>query len=156
MRGDELLARGAEFGSASENATPVTERNKQIIRRFTDEVLNKGDLDAAGDYVADDVVEQVPFPGQGPGLAGLKEVLRGMRTAFPDMHWTIEEQLAEGDKVLTRFVWTGTHKAEFFGVPATERRVSVWGMVIDRLEDGKLKDTRILMDNFGLMKQLGG
>ena len=155
-RGGDLSAKDAQIGSASENATPVTEQNKQIIRRFTDEVLNKGDLDAAGSYVAEDVVAQVPFPGQGPGLPGLKEVLRGMRNAFPDMHWTIEEQLAEGDKVLTRFVWTGTHRAEFLGVPATERRVSVWGMVIDRLEDGKLKDTRILMDIFGLMKQPGG
>jgi predicted ester cyclase len=59
-----------------------------------------------------------------------------MRDALPDMHWTVEEQMAEGDKVLTRFAWTGTHKAGFLGVPATGRQVSVWGMVIDRLENG--------------------
>ena len=131
------------------------EENKLVVREFIDETLNKGNVDAAGDYVADGVVELVPLPGQGPGLAGLKDVLRGMRIAFPDLHWTIEEQIAEADKVLTRFTWTGTHKAEFLGVPATGCQVSVWGMVIDRLENGKIKETRILMDALGLMQQLG-
>lgn len=78
-----------------------------------------------------------------------------MRAAFPDMHWIVEEQIAEGDKVMTRFEWTGTHQAEFFGVPATGRPVRVWGVVIDRLESGKIKDTRIIMDSLGLLMQLG-
>jgi predicted ester cyclase len=78
-----------------------------------------------------------------------------MRIAFPDLHWTIEEQIAEADKVLTRFTWAGIHKAEFLGVLATRHQVSVLGMVIDRLENGKIKETRILMDALGLMQQLG-
>ena len=131
-----------------------TERNKRIVRDFIEQVINSGKLDAAGDYFAEDVVELEPFPGQGPGLSGVKEVLRGMRGAFPDMRWTVEEQIAEGDKVLTRFVWTGTHEAAFFGVPATHRQVSVRGMVIDRIEAAKVKDTRIQMDVFGLMQQI--
>ena len=129
--------------------------NSKIVRGFIEEVLNQGNIEAAGQFFWEDVVEQVPLPGQGPGLAGLKDVLRGMRTAFPDMHWKIEEQIAEGDKVLTRFDWTGTHQGTFLGVPATGRPVKVWGMVIDRLEGGKIKDTRILMDALGLMMQLG-
>jgi steroid delta-isomerase-like uncharacterized protein len=133
----------------------MSEGNKLVVRQFIEETLNKGNVDAAEDYVAENVVELAPFPGQGPGLSGLKEVLQGLRIAFPDMHWTIEEQIAEADKVLTRFIWTGTHKAEFFGVPATGHQVSVWGMVIDRLESGKIKETRILMDALGLMQQLG-
>jgi steroid delta-isomerase-like uncharacterized protein len=131
------------------------EENKLVVREFIEETLNKGNVDAAGDYVSDSVVELVPFPGQGPGLSGLKDVLRGMCIAFPDLRWTIEEQIAEADKVLTRFIWAGTHKAEFLGVPATGHPVSVWRMVIDRLENGKIKDTRILMDVLGLMQQLG-
>jgi steroid delta-isomerase-like uncharacterized protein len=130
------------------------ERNKQIVAGFIEEVLNRRRLYAAGDYVADDVVEQAPFPGQGPGLAGLKDVLRGLFAVFPDMHWVVEEQIAESDKVLTRFVWTGTHGMEFLGVAATGRSVSVWGMVLDRIENGRIKDTRILMDISGLMRQL--
>ena len=64
-------------------------------------------------------MEQVPFPGQGPGLEGLKETLRGMRSAFPDLFFSVEEQIADDDKVLTRFEWTGTHRGEFVGIPAT-------------------------------------
>jgi steroid delta-isomerase-like uncharacterized protein len=105
--------------------------------------------------VWEDVVEQVPLPGQGPRLTGIQDILRGMRSAFPDMHWIVEEQLADGDRVLTRFVWTGTHRGEFLGVPPTGRSVSIWGMVIDRLVDGRIKDTRILMDTLSLMTQLG-
>ena len=127
---------------------------KQLVRSFIEDVINTRNLDAAGDYMAEDMVEQVPFPGQEPGLAGLKNVLRGLFAAFPDMRWIVEEQIAEADKVLTRFVWAGTHDGDFLGVPASGRKVSVWGMVIDRLENGRVKDTRILMDTFGLMQQI--
>jgi steroid delta-isomerase-like uncharacterized protein len=131
------------------------ESNSRIVRGFVEEVLNQGKIDLAEKFFWEDMVEQVPLPGQGPGLEGLKEVLRGLRGAFPDMHWSIEEQIAEGDKVLTRFEWTGTHRGVFLGVPATNRPVKVWGMVIDRLQNGKIKDTRIIMDTLGLMMQLG-
>jgi steroid delta-isomerase-like uncharacterized protein len=129
--------------------------NSAMVSRFVDVVLNQGQLDLAGEFFWENMVEQVPFPGQGPGLVGLKDVLRDMRAAFPDMHWTVEEQIAENDKVVTRFEWTGTHRGEFLGVPATERPVKVWGIVIDRLEAGKIKHTRIIMDSLGLMMQLG-
>ena len=129
--------------------------NGNIVRHFVTEVLNQGKIESAGEFFWEDMVEQVPLPDQEPGLSGLQDVLRGMRAAFPDMHWTVEEQIAEGDKVVTRFEWTGTHKAAFFGVPATGRPVRVWGVVIDRLEGGKIKDTRLIMDALGLMMQLG-
>lgn len=131
------------------------ENNKTIIRQFIDETLNKGDIEAAEKFVAKDVIEQVPFPGQGPGIEGLKDVLAGMRVAFPDMHWTVHEQIAERDKVVSRFEWTGTHRGPFLGVEPTGRPVQVWGIVIDRLQDGKIKNTCILMDALGLMAQLG-
>ena len=133
----------------------MTQENCSVVRRFIDEVINQGRIDQAAQFVWEDVVEQVPFPGQGPGLAGLQDVLRGMRTAFPDLYFGVEEQIAEGDKVLTRFEWTGTHRGEFLGVPATGRPVKVWGMVIDRLVERRIKETRIIMDIFGLMMQMG-
>ena len=126
-----------------------------VVREFVEEVLNQGRIDSAERFFWDDMIEQVPFPGQGPGLQGLKEVLRGMRAAFPDMHWRIEEQLVDGDRVLTRFEWTGTHRDAFLGVPATGKAVKVWGMVIDRFQEGRIKQTRIIMDTLGLMMQLG-
>ena len=67
----------------------------------------------------------------------------------------MNEQIAEGDKVLTRVEWAGTVQGEFLGVPATGRSVRVWGMVIDRLQAGRIKDTRIIMDALGMMMQLG-
>lgn len=133
----------------------MAEDNCGIVRRFIEETINRGQIDAATQFVWEDVVEQVPFPGQGPGVEGLKDVLRGMRNAFPDLNFSVEEQIAEGDKVLTRFEWTGTHRGDFLGVPATGRPVRVWGMVIDRLQSGRIKETRIIMDIFGLMMQLG-
>lgn len=126
-----------------------------MVRAFIEEVLNQGQIDAADRFFWEDMVEQVPFPGQGPGIEGLKDVVRGLRAAFPDMHWRVEEQLTEGDRVLTRFEWTGTHKGAFLGVDATGRSVNVWGMVIDRFQDDRIKETRLIMDTLGLMVQLG-
>ena len=132
-----------------------TQENATVVRRFVEEVITQGDIDSAARFVWEDVVEQVPLPGQGPGLEGLKDILRGMRFAFPDLNFAIKEQIAEGDKVASRFEWAGTHQHEFLGVPATGRQVRVWGVVIDRLEEGRIKDTRIIMDTLGLMMQLG-
>jgi predicted ester cyclase len=133
----------------------MAQDNAAIVRGFADEVITKGNIEAAAEYVWENVVEQVPLPGQGPGLDGLKGIIRAMRRGFPDVVFSIQEQITEGDKVASRFEWTGTHKGEFLGIPATGRPVRVWGMVIDRLGDGRIKDTRLIMDTLGLMVQLG-
>jgi steroid delta-isomerase-like uncharacterized protein len=133
----------------------MAQDNASIVRAFVDEVITNGKIEAAAHYVWEDVVEQVPLPGQGPGLDGLKDILRALRSGFPDIVFSIREQVAEHDKVASRFEWTGTHNGEFLGIPATGRPVRVWGVVIDRLEDGRIKDTRIIMDTFGMMAQLG-
>lgn len=133
----------------------MAQDNATIIRRFVDEVITQGKIDSAAQYAWEDVVEQAPMPGQGPGLDGLKDALRAMRAGFPDIVFSIQEQITEGDKVVSRFEWTGTHKGEFLSVPATGPHVHVWGIVIDRLKDGRIKDTRIIMDTLGLMAQLG-
>ena len=132
---------------------PVT--NKEVIQAFLDEVINQGRLERADDLVKEDFVELDPLPGQEQGREGLKAVIHALRSAFPDMHWVVKEMVAESDKVVTRFVWTGTHHGVFLGIPATGRSVEVKGVVIDRLEDGRMADSRILMDTFGLMQQLG-
>ena len=129
--------------------------NKDVIRTFIEQVLNQGRFEKLDALVLEDFVELDPLPGQSQGRAGLGQVLRQMRDAFPDMHWVVEEMVAEGDKVCTRFTWTGTQRAPFLGVPATGKRVSVKGVVIDRLNGGKMADSRILMDTLGLMQQLG-
>lgn len=133
----------------------MSEQNKSRIREFLDRVLSEGEISATGDYFHEDIVEEVPFPGQGPGLAGLKETLAALREAFPDMQWHVDEQIAEDNRVLTRFFWEGTHRGNFLGIPATNRAVSVWGMVIDQFDGTKVRSTRILMDTMSLMQQLG-
>lgn len=133
----------------------TSEENKQFMKGFIDKVINKKNVDAANDLVSEDFVEHVPFPGQQPGREGLKFVLHSMFTGFPDMHWTIQEQIAEGEKVVTRFTWTGTHKGEFMGIPPTNKSVEVWGIVIDVVRNGLFSESRILMDTVGLLQQLG-
>jgi steroid delta-isomerase-like uncharacterized protein len=132
-----------------------TNNNKSVISTFIEDVINQGRLERTDDIVMEDFVELDPLPGQAQGREGLKEVIRQMRSAFPDIRWTVDEMLAEGDKVFTRFTWSGTHEGAFLGIPGTGRRITVKGTVIDRLVAGKMADSRILMDTLGMMQQLG-
>lgn len=129
--------------------------NAAVIRQFVEEVMNRGDVDGAARFMWEDVVQHVLFPGQGPGLSGFQQMMREARVAFPDIYWTVNEQLSDGDRVLTRFIWTGTHNGPFLGIAPTGRRVTVWGMVMDRMVAGRIKESRFLMDTLGLMSQLG-
>ena len=129
--------------------------NKAVIQRFTEDVLNHGRLETADEIVAENFVELDPLPGQKQGREGLKEVIVMLRSAFPDMNWVIEETIASGEKVVTRFHWTGTHRGDFMGMPPTGKSVKVKGVVIDRIVGGKMTESRILMDDMGLMQQLG-
>jgi steroid delta-isomerase-like uncharacterized protein len=133
----------------------TAENNKAVIRKFLDEVINQNRMGRADDLVLEDFVELDPSPGQRQGREGLKEVLGMMRAAFPDIHWIVEEMVAEGEKVVTRFTWTGTHRGSFLGVPPTGKSVSVKGVVIDELAGGKMSASRMLMDSLGMMQQLG-
>ena len=105
--------------------------NKARIREFSEKVLTAGEIDATGDYFHSDVVEEVPFPGQSPGLDGLKETLTRIRHAFLDLHWSVEEQIAEDNKILTRFLESGTHQGEFLGIsrPTAWSRSEAWSLI---------------------------
>jgi steroid delta-isomerase-like uncharacterized protein len=129
--------------------------NAAIVRQFVEEILNRGDCDGACRFVCEDFIHLAPLPGQEQGLSGLQKTLREAHAAFPDICWSVEEQLTDGDRVVSRFEWTGTHQGQFLGIAPTGRRVTVWGMAIDRLEEGKIKETRFPMDVPGLMAQLG-
>ena len=129
--------------------------NKTVISLFVEEVINQGRLERANDLVAENFVELDPLPGQKQGREGLKEIIGSIRTAFPDIHWVLDEMIAEDNKVASRFTWTGTHRGPFLGIPPTNRNIVVKGVVIDRLEAGKMADSRILMDTMGMMQQLG-
>ena len=131
------------------------EENKQFMNSFIEEVINRQNLDAIDEMVAENFIEHIPFPGQGPGREGLKFAIGSMLTGFPDMNWTMQEQIAEDEKVVSRFIWGGTHKGEFMGIPPTNKKVEVWGVVIDVVRDGLFSESRIIMDTVGLLQQLG-
>jgi len=133
----------------------MEQQNLSVLNRFVEEVINQGRLDACDEIVDENFIELDPLPGQQQGREGLKAVIAMMRAAFPDIHWVLDEVIAAGDKVVSRFTWTGTHRGTFLGIPPTGKSVRVKGVVIDRLRDGKMADSRILMDSLGMMQQLG-
>jgi predicted ester cyclase len=128
----------------------------EVMNRFGKEVLNEKNLSAIDEIAADDFEELDPAPDQPPGREGLKTYLATVLfPAFPDQEWVTDEQVADGDKVVSRFTLYGTHEGTFMGIPATGRRIAVKGVVIDRVVGGKWKDSRILLDDLGLLQQLG-
>src|SRR6202012_5579308 len=96
---------GGQRPSANNGEVKMSLDNAEIVRRFVDEVITAGKIDSAARYVWEDVVEQAPLAGQGPGLEGLKDILRALRVGFPDIVFSIKEQIAEGDRVASRFEW---------------------------------------------------
>ena len=135
----------------------LLETNKAVSRRFLEEVFSKGDLAVADEIVAKDHVNTGPSnpPGLPLGLEGSKQFVTLYRNAFPDLRFTIDEQIAEGDKVVTRWTAFGTHKGELAGILATGKSTTVTGIVVDRIVDGKIAESWPTFDQFGLMQQLG-
>ncbi|GHO65387.1 hypothetical protein KSC_042790 [Ktedonobacter sp. SOSP1-52] len=130
------------------------EQNKAVLTRFVN-FINTGKTAIADEVVALDFLERDPFPGQQPGREGLKAVILMIRAAFPDLEWVVDEMVAEGETVASRFTWRGTHRGAFFGVPATGKQIMVTGMVFDRVVEGQLVESQILMDILSLLTQLG-
>ncbi len=133
----------------------MSEENKALTRRFIEEVLNKGNLDAVDELMDPNYVEHSPFPGQAPGLEGQKQMFAMMRAAFADFNVTIEEMIAEGDKVVVRSTTRGTHNGEFMGIPPTGKQVTVSEIHIIQIAEGKGVAHWGEQDTMGMMQQLG-
>lgn len=134
----------------------ATEQNKALFRRMVEEIFNRGNLGLVDEVFAPDFVEHEELPpGIPSGREGVKQMTSMLRGAFPDFKATIEDILAEGDRVVIRMTWTGTHQGDFMGIPATGRRVSFGVIDIVRFAGGKFAEHWGLMDQAGLMQQLG-
>jgi steroid delta-isomerase-like uncharacterized protein len=135
----------------------LSETNKTLSRRFFEEVFGKGKLNVLDEIIAKDHVNSGPgaLPGLPTGIEGAKQLVTVYRNAFPDLHFTIDEQIAEGDKVVTRWTGHGTNKGELLGMPATGKSSTVTGIVVDRIANGKIAETWGVFDQFGMMQQLG-
>lgn len=135
----------------------LTETNKAVSRRFFEEVFGKGKLNVLDEIIASDHVNSGPgtLPGLPTGPEGAKQLVTVYRNAFPDVHFTIDEQIAEGDKVVTRWTADGTHKGELLGIPATGKTSTVTGVAVDRFANGKIVESWGIFDQFGMMQNLG-
>jgi steroid delta-isomerase-like uncharacterized protein len=132
------------------------EENKALMRRFYEEI-NKGNLAIILDeLMAANVVEHSPFvPEQAPGRQGILELFTMIRTVFPDLRITVEDIVAEGDKVVSRGTFSGTHKGEFMGIAPTGKQITVGLIEIVRIVAGKMVEHWNVVDNLGMMQQLG-
>jgi steroid delta-isomerase-like uncharacterized protein len=131
-----------------------TEENKATARRWYEGVFNAGNMDLINGLFAPNFVDHDPVNPL-PGLEGVRQVVTMYRTAFPDLYITVEDWIAEGDKVVTRFMAQGTHQGPLMGMPPTQRRVTVTGIDILGFENGKITEHWGNRDDLGMMQQLG-
>jgi steroid delta-isomerase-like uncharacterized protein len=140
---------------SNENNLTELERNKATSLRFNDEVKNKHNLDALDELLSDDFINHTEIPGFPSTPAGVKAFFAYWVQAFPDLTCTINDIVAEGDKVVDYFTVEGTHQGEFLGIPATGRRVKYNGMHIFSYKDGRITGHWNVMDFLTQLIQLG-
>ena len=135
--------------------TTVSEQNKALVRRFYEEI-DKGNIDILDELVADDYIDHnpPPFPGLAPGREGLKQAFRIFQHATPGTH-RIEEQIADGDKVVTRLRSTGKHEGDLPGAPRTGNNLDMTSITIHRIENGRLAEKWSEKDVLGFLQQIG-
>jgi steroid delta-isomerase-like uncharacterized protein len=132
-----------------------TEENKAKQRRVWEEIFNKGNLAIIPELFAPDYFLRSPLGMDTKGPEGFKQTVAMMRTAFPDLHCAIDDTLADGDKVVTRFKITGTFKGEMMGIAPTGKKLSLTGIVITRWADGKEVEAWESFDTRAFYQQLG-
>jgi len=132
-----------------------TEANKASVRRFYYEVFNKKNRAAIDEFIAPNHVDHAAPPGLPGGIEGAKQTLTMYLTAFPDLHFTVEDLIAEGDKVVARITARGTQQGAFMGIPPTGKQVTVTVIDINRIVGDKSVEHWLEMDTLGLLQQLG-
>ena len=131
------------------------EENKADTRRAIKGFWNQGNMALLDEFWAPNYINHDPTNPEVRDLEGFKQWVIAARTAFPDLNVTIDDLIAEGDKVVTRWTVRGTHKGEFGKIPATGKKVTFTGITISRFVDGKTVESWWSDDDLGLMQQLG-
>jgi predicted ester cyclase len=131
------------------------EQNKAIFRAIPEKVVNTGNLDAADQYFAQDFVDHTTPAGLPNGLAGFKAYITRLRSAFPDLHLTVEDVVAEGETVVVRATARGTMTGDFLEMKATGKTATWTEIHIGRLADGKVVEHWATIDQLGMLQQLG-
>jgi steroid delta-isomerase-like uncharacterized protein len=129
--------------------------NKELSRRFT-ELFSTGDEALADEILSPDLVfHGTAGDGELRGIDAMKRLVAGYRQAFPDAHSTVEDQIAEGDKVVTRWRARGSHRGQVGPIAATNREFAMDGITIERIADGRIAEVWVVRDELGLLGQLG-
>src|SRR6266508_3762570 len=137
-------------------ARRASDHNKALMQRFYDEVVNDGDIDAIDELLSDDFREYEEMPNFSPDREGVKQFFAMLRAAFPDLHFAVEEMLAESDLVAARVRVRGTHTgSEFMGIPASGRSVDFLGMDFVRFANGVATAHWGVTDTVMMLTQLG-
>lgn len=136
-------------------ASVVIADNKDLVRAFTEEVFNRRNVAAIDEFVAANQVDHTLPPNLPANTTGTKQAIDMYLKAFPDVHITIDDIVAEGDKVAVRFTSHGTQRGRFVGLPPTRRQVTVKSYLIARIKDGKIVEQWGLDDQLGMLQQLG-
>jgi steroid delta-isomerase-like uncharacterized protein len=131
------------------------EENKAVIRRYVEEVQNSKNWDVYDELTAEDFVNHSAPPGVPGDRDGQKMYLGAFMAAFPDCRFTIDDMIAEGDQVVTKKTFTGTHTEELSGIPPTGKRVTLQFADVMRVRDGKIVEHWLAMDQMSFMQQLG-
>lgn len=148
-----LTALGGFVTLGQGTTDPTLERNKAVVRRIAEEVLNQGKFEVVDQIIAPDVIQHNPFIA--PGREAYKKAFIEFRTAFPDLRVTPQDVIAEGDRVVVRSSFTGTQKAAGFGLPLTGKAVNYQAMDIFRIKDGQIVEHWDVVDNLSFYSQLG-
>lgn len=130
------------------------DENKALSNRVWEEIWHQGNLSRIDELFAPDAVSHDPGMDV-QGTEAIKQFVASMRAAFPDLHYTVEDQIADGDKVVVRYIGRGTHQGALLGIPPTEKQISYTGIAIQRFADGKIAEQWAEADGLGLMRQLG-
>jgi steroid delta-isomerase-like uncharacterized protein len=133
----------------------TVEQNKQVVGRYYSEVLNEGRTDLLSELALTDYVEHDPFPGQSDGRDDFVARVELLRSAFAPLRFTVEDVIAEGDRVVVRWSSTGRHTGEFLGIPPTDREYTISGIDIHRLDDGRMAEHWHVVDQLSQLQQLG-
>jgi steroid delta-isomerase-like uncharacterized protein len=143
-----LAACGA---STPTRSTTVTEQNERVVTRLYEECLNIGRLDLVPELVSPDYVGS-----QGDrGAEGFRQVIAALRAGVPDIHFTIEDMFASGDRVVARTTWTGTQTGTLRGIPPSGREVTNTGISIFQIRDGAIVRVWMETDRLGFLQQIG-
>jgi steroid delta-isomerase-like uncharacterized protein len=132
-----------------------TKANKARQHSLVDTLQNNGQLDRIGEFIAGDIVDHSGAPGMPDGIEGARMILGAIRRAFPDHDAKVVHMVAEGDLVATYKTFTGTHRGDFFGTPASSKRVTIRVMDFVRYREGKVAEHWNIVDFAGLMQQIG-